>query len=241
MRTRILFTLILLLAPGLAQAQIHQVTSSASDGKSTIQFNIGYFMLKGLDSRPNEDVLVGDLISGQPLLFEIKDFNSVHFGGEYLLGFGHIEAGVGLGYTQRTVPTVYANLTHSNGSEIEQDLKLRTIPVTFTARFLPLGRGAAVEPYIGAGLAAIRWKYSEVGEFVDAIDNSIFPARFTSDGTAVGPMVVFGLRAPISNFTIGGDFRWQKAEGDIPTDSGFLGTKIDLGGWTTSFTFGVRF
>jgi opacity protein-like surface antigen len=241
MRKRLLFTFIVLLAPAMAQAQIHQVSSSASDGNSTIQFNIGYFALKGLDSRVSDDVLVGDLISAQPLLFEVKDFNGVHVGGEYLLGFGHIEAGVGLGYTQRTVPTIYKNLTHSNGSEIEQDLKLRTIPVTFTARFLPLGRGAAVEPYIGAGLAAVRWKYSEVGEFVDAVDNSIFPARFSADGTAVGPTVLFGLRAPISNWTIGGDVRWQKAEGTIPVDAGFLGTKIDLGGWTSNFTVGVRF
>lgn len=241
MRKGLLFTLMLLLAPVMAQAQIHQVSSSGSVGNSTIQFNIGYFALKGLEGRSNDDVLVGDLISAQPLTFEVKDFNGVHFGGEYLIGFGHIEAGVGLGYTQRTVPTVYRDLTHSNGDEIDQDLKLRTIPVTFTARFLPLGRGAVVEPYFGAGIAAIRWNYSEVGEFVDAVDNSIFPARFTADGTAVGPTVFGGLRAPISNWTIGGDIRWQKAEGDIPADAGFLGTKIDLGGWTTNFTLGVRF
>jgi len=236
-----LFVFILLVAPAMAQAQIHQVSSSASDGNSTIQFNIGYFALKGLDSRVNDDVLVGDLISAEPLDFEIKNFNGVHVGGEYLIGFGRIEAGVGLGYTQRTVPTVYAHLTHSDGTEIEQDLKLRTIPVTFTARFLPLGRGAVVEPYIGAGIAAIRWNYSEVGEFVDAEDSSIFPARFTANGTAVGPTVVAGLRAPVSNWTIGGDVRWQKAEGTIPAAAGFLGTKIDLGGWTTNFTLGVRF
>jgi opacity protein-like surface antigen len=241
MRKRLLFTFILSLAPVVAQAQIHQVSSSASDGNSTIQFNIGYFALKGLDSRVNDDVLVADLLSAQPLLFEIKDFNGVHVGGEYLIGFGRIEAGVGLGYTQRTVPTIYAHLTHSDGSEIEQDLKLRTIPVTFTARFLPLGRGAVVEPYIGAGIAAIRWKYSEVGEFVDALDNSIFPARFTADGTAVGPTVVAGLRAPVSNWTIGGDLRWQKAEAKGLFDKGFLGDKLDLGGWTTNFTVGVRF
>lgn len=241
MRKGLAFTFILLLAPALAQAQIHQVSSSASDGNSTIQFNLGYFALKGLEGRPDDDVLVGDLISAQPLLFEIKDFNGFHFGGEYLIGFGRIEGGVGLGYTQRTVPTVYANLTHSNGSEIEQDLKLRTIPVTFTARLLPLGRGAVVEPYIGAGLVAIRWNYSEVGEFVDAVDDSIFPARFTADGTAVGPTVLAGLRAPISNWTIGGEVRWQKAEGNIPAETGFLGTKIDLGGWTTNFTLGIRF
>jgi opacity protein-like surface antigen len=80
-----------------------------------------------------------------------------------------------------------------------------------------------------------------VGEFVDDIDNSIFPARVTAVGTAVGPTVVAGLRAPVSNWTVGGEIRWQRAEGTIRDDAGFLGNKIDLGGWTTNFTLGVRF
>jgi opacity protein-like surface antigen len=247
MRKRLMFTFVLLLAPVMAQAQIHQVSSSASDGNSTVQFDLGYFALKGLESRVDDDVLLNDLQcppgSGacQPLLFDIKDFNGLHVGGEYLFGFGLFEAGVGLGYTQRTVPSIYADLTHSDGTEIEQDLKLRTIPVTFTARFLPLGRGATVEPYIGAGVAAIRWKYSEVGEFVDAVDGSIFSNRYVDDGVAVGPLIVFGLRAPVSNWTVGGDFRWQKAEAKGLAEAGFLGDRLDLGGWTSSFTLGVRF
>src|SRR3982751_6724829 len=100
MRKGFVLAFVLLLAPALAQAQIHQVSSSASDGNSTIQFNVGYFALKGLDSRVNDDVLLNDLQcppgggSGcQPLLFEIKDFNGAHIGGEYLIGFGRIEGG----------------------------------------------------------------------------------------------------------------------------------------------------
>jgi hypothetical protein len=34
--------------------------------------------------------------------------------------------------------------------------------------------------------------------------------------------------------------RYQKAEGTID-EGGFLGDKIDLGGWTTSFTLHLRF
>jgi hypothetical protein len=249
MRNRLVFTLMLLLAPAMAQAQIHQVSSSSSDGNSTIQFNIGYFALKALDSRVNDDVLVTELLNppvvidtAQPLLFEVKDFNSVSFGGEYLLGFAEVfEAGVGLGYYQRTVPSVYAHLTHPNGDEIAQDLKLRTIPVTFTVRFLPLGRRGAVEPYIGGGLAAISWRYSEVGEFVDTLDASTFPARYEAKGTATGPTVLGGLRGVVDRWTVGGEVRWQKAEGTIPVDSGLIGNKFDLGGWTTNFTLGVRF
>jgi opacity protein-like surface antigen len=241
MKKALLLALAVVLAPSLANAQIRQVRSSPAGGNNTVNFTIGYFALKGLDSRVNDDVLLGDLQNGQPLLFEVKDFNGASIGGEYLFGIGsNFEAGVGLGFYQRTVPSVYANLTHSNGDEIQQDLKLRTVPVTFTGRFLLLPRGSAAEPYVGAGIAAVRWRYSETGEFVD-VDNSIFPARYIADGTATGPIVLAGIRFPFDAVVAGGEVRWQKVQGDIPVDVGMLGTKIDLGGWTTNFTLGVRF
>jgi opacity protein-like surface antigen len=230
-----------LLAPAAATAQIRQVSSSSAEGAQTVNFTIGYFALKALDSRVTDDVLLNNLQSAQPLVFEIKDFNSATFGVEYLVGVGsHFEAGVGAAYSQRTVPSVYRNLTHADQTEIAQDLKLRQIPVSFTGRLLLLPRGSAVEPYIGAGIVAIRWRYSETGEFV-ADDNSIFPARFFAEGTAAGPTVLGGIRAPIGNWTVGGEARWQRVEASKLLDAGFLGDKLDLGGWTANFTFGVRF
>jgi outer membrane protein W len=228
-----------LCAPAAASAQIRQVSTS-SDSRQAINFTIGYFALKGLDSRVDHDVLLAELQNAQPLLFEVKDFNSPTFGGEYLLGIGsNFEAGIGVGFSQRTVPSVYANLTHADNTEIQQDLKLRQIPVTFTGRFLLLPRGSAVEPYVGAGVVAIRYRYSEVGEFV-ADNRDIFPARFVTQGTTAGPMVLAGLRAPVGAWSIGGEVRWQKVEATIPADQ-FPDTKFDLGGWTGNFTFGLRF
>jgi len=232
---------ILILVPATADAQIRQVGTSNSVGNSTVNFNIGYIGLKGLDSRVDDDVLLNDLQNLHPLLFEISDFNGPTFGGEYLLGIGaHFEAGVGVGYAQRTVDSIYADLTRPGEVEIEQELKLRQIPVTFTGRFLFLPRGSSVEPYVGGGLVAIRYKYSEVGDFVDDT-LTVFPARFVKDGVAVGPTVFGGLRAPVGNWTVGGEFRWQKAEADGLFDEGFLGDKLDLGTWQANFTFGFRF
>jgi len=227
--------------PTSAHAQIRQVGSSSSSGNSTVNFTIGYFALKGLESRVDEDVLLNNLQNLHPLLFEVKDFNSAVFGAEYLVSIGsNFEAGVGVGFSQRTVPTVYADLTRPGDVEIEQELKLRQIPVTFSGRVLLLPRGSTVEPYVGAGIVAIRYRYSEVGDF---IDNSleIFPARYVAEGVAVGPTVFGGIRAPVNNWTVGGEVRWQKAEGKNLLDEGFLGDRLDLGGWTANFTFGFRF
>jgi outer membrane protein W len=229
-----------LCAPAVASAQVRQVSTS-SDSKQTVNFTIGYFALKGLDSRVEDDVLLNELQSAQPLEFQVKDFNSAIFGAEYLLGVtSNVEVGVGVGYAQRTVLSRYAHLEHNDGTDITQDLKLRQIPVAFTGRFLLMPRGSAVEPYIGAGLVAIRYRYSEVGEFV-ADDRSIFPARYLAEGTAVGPTVLAGLRAPVGIWSAGGEVRWQKAEAKGLRDLEFVGDKFDLGGWTANFTFGVRF
>ena len=239
---KVIIALVILLAPAAASAQIRQVsTSSASDAPSTVNFTIGYFALKDLPSRVDDDVLLNNLQNEFPLLFELKDFNSATIGVEYLLGVGsNFEAGVGIGFTQRTVPTIYAGFTHGNGAEIEQELKLRQVPVTFTGRFLLLPRGSAIEPYIGAGLVAIRYRYSEVGEFVDS-NRDIFPARYVAEGVAAGPMILGGLRGVVENYTVGAEVRWQRAEGKGLFDKGFLGDKLDLGGWNVNFTVGVRF
>ena len=230
-----------LCAPAVAGAQISQVSTS-SDHKQTVNFTIGYFALKGLDSRVEDDVLFNELLgTSQPLLFEVKDFNSAIVGVEYLFGVtSRIEAGIGLGYAQRTVPSIYARVTHADNSEIEQELKLRQIPVAFTGRFLLLPRGSSVEPYVGGGVVAIRYRYSEVGEFV-ADDRSIFPAKYLAEGTTAGPILLGGLRAPLGNWSVGGEVRWQKAHADGLRDLEFVGDNFDLGGWTTNFTFGVRF
>jgi hypothetical protein len=234
--------LTLVLAPASARAQIQQVGTSSSEARSTVNFHVGYFFLKSIESRVEDDVLLNNLQNFHPLFFEIDDFNQVVFGGEYLYSFGrHVEAGVGIAYSQRTVHSFYEDLTTQPGDvNIEQDLKLKQVPITFTGRYLILPRGSVVEPYIGGGLVAIRYRYSEVGDFIDP-NLIVFPARYVKDGVAVGPMFVGGLRVPANRWTAGFEGRWQKAEGtDLPLDQ-FLGSKIDLGGWTANFTVGVRF
>jgi opacity protein-like surface antigen len=242
--------LVLAAVPSPASAQIVQVTRS--DARHSVGFNLGYFWVKGEDGRPNDcftanddcDTLVANLSSVDPLAFEIDDFNQVTFGGEWLYAISDfLEVGAGVSYFSSSVPSVYRDLVNTNGAEIAQDLKLRMVPVTGTVRFLPLGRAGAIEPYIGGGIGFINWRYSESGEFVDSSDGSIFRETYEADGTAVGPVIVGGLRFPAGDaFTVGVEYRWQKAEGDTrPAESQLLGNKIDLGGNSLNFTMHVRF
>ena len=212
-----------------AQAQVTQ----------SINLGLGWFMVKGEDSRDN-DVLVENL---QSLAFEIKDFNGPLLNGEWLIGFGdRLEFGVGAGFYQRTVPSVYADFVDSDGSEIEQDLKLRIIPITATVKFLPIGRAGDFQPYVGAGAALLNWKYSEVGEFVDFSDGSIFRDTYKADGTTVAPIVFGGIRLPLNGdvFAFNGELRWQGGKGDTG-GTGLLADEIQLGGMSFIGSFQIRF
>ena len=212
--------------------------SPMAAAQQSLNLSVGGFVPRGDTGRADSDVLVGN---ESFLAFNIKDFNTVSVGGEYLVGLGDfLEGGFGIGYQNRTVPSVYLDFVNSNGSEIEQDLKLRVIPMTATIRFLPLGHHDAVTPYIGAGAGVFAWRYSETGEFL-ATDSSIFPATFVGSGTTTGPVILGGLRAPVSNWDLGFEIRYQAAKGDLPADQGFSGRQIDLGGFTYAFTANVKF
>jgi len=214
---------------------------AAASAQQTINFSIGRFNVRAEDARDSNDVLVADLSDAQPLLFQVGDFDAATVSGEWLFPLmANLEGGLGIGYYQRTVPSVYANLVNADGSEIEQDLKLRIVPFTATIRFLPLGYHNGFEPYIGAGVAAYRWRYSESGQFVDPSDNSIFRNSYVGSGGAVGPVILGGARVPFGAAVVGGEIRWQGGKGDLPSDQ-FLGTKIDLGGVNYLFTIGLRF
>jgi hypothetical protein len=211
-------------------------TPSAS-AQQQISFSVGGFSPRSTDSRSSDDVLVNNL---DFLAFQVSDFSGVTFGGEYLTALGdHFDAGLGVGYYSHTVPTVYTDFVNANGTEIQQDLRLRIVPFTATVRWLPLGH-RGIEPYVGGGAGILNYHYSEVGQFL-ATDGSIFNGNFAGSGTAVGPVILGGVRVPVGSWGVGGELRYQWAEGTLPADQDFSGNKIDLGGFTYSFTVNIRF
>lgn len=206
----------------------------------SLVFNLGYFTVRGEDARVEGDALVENR---DLYLFDFKDFNGPSVGVEYLVGLGEfVEVGGGIGFSSRSVDTIYDDYVRPDGSEIEQQLKLRIVPMTATVRLLPLGRFAAFQPYVGGGIGVYNWRYSETGDFIDfsVAGSPVFRESYVATGTSIGPVAIFGARVPIgSSASIGGEVRYQKAEGDLD-ERDFLGPKIDLGGFHYAATFGVR-
>lgn len=231
MRRLITASLVALVVVGIGGSRV-------ASAQQQVSFSVGGFSPRAEDARTNRDVLVNNL---DFLAFRISDFGGPLFGAEYLTALGdNFDAGAGVGFYQRSVPTVYNDFTNSNGTEIEQTLKLRVVPFTATVRWLPLGHHNGVEPYIGAGVGVFNYRYSESGQFL-ATDRSIFRGTFVGSGTATGPVILGGIRVPVGSWGVGGELRYQSAEGNLPADQDFAGNKIDLGGITYTFTINIRF
>jgi hypothetical protein len=228
-----------LFVTGATALLVTLAAAETASAQQALNLSLGYFAIRGEDGRVDDDVLVANR---ELLLFDFSDFNSASLGAEWLIPIGdYIEASAGLGFTSRTVPTIYDAFQEADGSEIQQELKLRIVPITATVRVLPLGRNAPVQPYVGGGIGILNWRYSETGDFIDFTQPGlpIFRDSFVADGTEVGPVAVFGLRVPLDRFAVGGEIRYQRGEADLSED--FLGSKLDLGGWHYLGTFAIRF
>jgi hypothetical protein len=214
------------------------VASAQDLGPQTVNFTLGYFTPVGFDGRDLDDVLNANSTF---LLFDIDDFNGASVGGEWLFPLArHIEGGIGVSYSSQTAHSVYADFVDPDGTEIDQDLHLRLVPLAFTVRLIPVSPSSPFQPYVGGGVGLISWRYSEVGEFVDFnAGREIFNGRFEDDGTSAGPIVLGGIRFAADAFSAGFEIRHQWASGDLNSD--FAAPKIDLGGWTYNFTAGFRF
>ena len=221
------------------------IATPVASAQQSLNLYLGGFVPTSADARGNitggvsDDVLVRDQ---DFLAFRLDRFTAPTIGGEWLIGLGDkFDAGLGLGFYQRTVPAVDNAFVNANGSDVVANLKLRIVPFTATFRVLPFGHNAPLQPYVGAGVGVFAWRYSESGQFVDATTSNIFSGTFVGSGTKTGPVVLGGVRAPVGSTAVGFEVRYQAAKGTLPAGQGFAGSTIDLGGMNYLFTFNIRF
>ena len=190
--------------------------------EQSLSFNVGLFSMRGEDGRIFDDVLNENL---EVFDFNLQDFNGVSISGEWSIDIGeYLEAGVGLGYYSRSVPSVYAEFVNFDGSEVAQDFRLRISPLTLVMRFFPLTNHADIQPYLGVGVGLFNWRYSESGEFIDFLaDAEIFREQYVADGRDLGGLILGGVRSRLtSDLTVGLEVRYQKASGRVGIEQGFF-------------------
>jgi hypothetical protein len=96
------------------------VATPVASAQQTVNLFIGGFTPRSLDGRGTDDVLfqngafLSTLDSSSGI--NISRFNNVTVGGEYLVGLTpNVEAGLGLGFYQKSVPTVFTSLVNADG------------------------------------------------------------------------------------------------------------------------------
>jgi hypothetical protein len=230
---------------GAVSVVVGFIATPVASAQQSLNLYLGGFVPTSADARGtttngvSNDVLVADQ---NFLAFPLNRFRGPSLGGEWLVALGDkFDAGLGIGFYQSTVSAVDNAFVNANGSDVVANLKLRIVPFTATIRVLPFGRKAPIQPYVGAGVGVFAWRYSETGQFVDSTTNNIFSGSFVGSGSTTGPVVLGGLRVPVGPMSPGFEVRWQSAKGTLPTNQGFAGTVIDLGGFNYLFTFNIGF
>ena len=67
------------------------------------------------------------------------------------------------------------------------------VPISGVVRFLPFGQAGGFQPYVGGGVSAVNFRYSETGEFVDPTPRSRSSTTSSQrDGYAFGAVILGG-------------------------------------------------
>ncbi|MBM3819871.1 MAG: hypothetical protein FJW14_12775 [Acidimicrobiia bacterium] len=234
MQTRLFRSLLLACAAA-------SVCTPPAFAQPTLSVSFGHFMLR--HHRSAADIF---RIEHHDLAIEAGDFNGLSLGGELLVpvplraALGTFEAGVGASYSSRTVAATHSRVFNPDGSPIHRTLGHSQLPLALTVRWLPLGHPYRVQPYAGGGLALIRFHVLESGDF--AARGTLFrDERYETTRTAVGPVVVVGLRVVSDRLALGVEGRHQTARGSFaPVFARVRDAEIDLHGWTLNGTIGLR-
>jgi hypothetical protein len=176
------------------------------------------------------------------------DWLGIYGGAEYSAGFGdNFEIGFHIDGYGRSIGTSYRDFERPSGRLITQTLKLRTVPMGVTLRYVVRPERGQITPYVGAGADLVYWNYQEFGDFIDFDDEvnlPVFPDHFESDGVAPGFHVAAGVRVPVSyDFSIVGEVRYLWAKDDMSGDFGaYTGPdKLHISGGSATVGLNVRF
>jgi len=220
------------------------VPASASAGNLTLRVG-GFFPSAESNLFADVNELYTRVGSGdeQPPGIEKSDWVGATGGLAYFTKVApNVELGVSVDGYGRQIDTSYRNYTRPSGSEIEQTLRVRMVPIGLSIRFVSTSRRTRVAPYLEFGGDLISYKYEEFGDFIDFFDDDlpVLDDAFVSEGFGFGFHVAAGLKIPINHdFSIVGEGRYQRAKDQMTDD--FRDYEIDLSGWSATVGFNIRF
>jgi Outer membrane protein beta-barrel domain len=208
------------------------VPTSARANSFTVR--LGYLSPRGDSRLWSENVAAFDYV--------VNDFNGLIGGAELDLALNEfLDIAMGVDGYSRSLATHYRDFVRDDGTEVFHDVSLRVIPVTFGARFLPIGKFHVLLPYVAGGFGLYPFEYREQGDFIDFGTAEIFGTAYFDRGVGTGVYAAAGLEASLSpRFAVTGEYRRHFVAAGHSGDFGSY-RDFDLDASQLSFGFTFRF
>ncbi len=173
---------------------------------------------------------------------ERSDFDALIGGVEVSIELSElVDLAFGVETSSSTVFSNYRDFVFEDGSEILQDLTLRTTPVTAGVRLFPIGKRRRVFPYVTGGAGFYVYEDREEGEFVDFDTFDIGGDLFIDRGVAYGAYFGAGVEVGLSELAyVFAEYRRHWARGTHGGDFRGFG-RFDMTGNQMSFGVNLRF
>lgn len=180
------------------------------------------------------------------------DFASRHVGGDISIRLAdRFDLVLGVSSSTSSTRSEFRDWVDNNDLPIEQTTSFRRTPVTASVRYYVMPRGerigsiawipARFEPFVSLGAGGVRYRFEQVGDFIDYNTLDVFPDRYLSLGTA--PLLQGSVGAGwglTTHLRLTGEIRYMTARGPLSAD--FEGYKpLDLSGVSSSVGFTIRF
>ena len=198
MRAWIIALIAIVVTAGSASAQSPPSAPAPSVRRSAPDFYFGRpagsVAIRGgwLFSRASSDWY--DFVTDQ-LTLNRRDFNAPAIAGD--LGItvtDRLQAVAGFDFNQTSTTSEYRHFVDNNRQPINQSTKMQQASVTGGVRYTLVSPGRRISslawiprtitPYVAAGGGAVWYSVSQVGDFVDFVDFSVFTDVLKSDGWA---------------------------------------------------------
>jgi len=180
------------------------------------------------------------------------DFYAPYIGGEIAVRLSErVDLALTAGFMQSEKDSEFRDWVDTNDLPIEQTTLLRTVPFVASAKYYLHDRGRTVgrfawvpnkfNPYVGAGVGVVSYRFEQMGDFVDFETLDIFYDRFISSGQTGLLRLLGGASVSLANhFETSGELRYSMARDDMGSDfQGF--DPLSLSGFEAIIGFAIRF
>lgn len=158
---------------------------------------------------------------------------------------------IGIASARSNQRSEFRDWVDNNDQPIEQTTEFLRVPLSLSARYHLQRRGRTIgsfawipaqfDPWVGAGIGTMKYRFRQVGDFIDYQTLDVFSDRFTSEGWAPFAQASVGGGWTLSQrWVLTGEARYVRGSAQLSESfEGF--DRLDLSGFSTQLGVAIRF